>query len=171
MLTIWQFIQESWIMTWSNWPAISDALKALGGLVALIGGPLALLTYRRSVKTRRAEWLQSLHERFFETDRYTEIRRVLDYKEQPAYDELAVAVQSGIHHDLTDELWRYLNFFELLAGLKELRQISDKEIVRLFDYDLRLIKGQEFILKALEPEGFDGLDKLLRTVKFEVTTP
>lgn len=151
-----------------DWQALSDVVKTLGGLVAIVGAPLAYLTYRRSVKTKRAEWLQSLHGKFFETERYTAIRRVLDYSEEPTYSALAGAVASGTHHPLADELWRYLNFFELLAGLKQLGQISDKEIVRLFDYDLRLIQRQEFIMKALDPEGFDGLAHLLRTVRFEV---
>ena len=52
-----------------------------------------------------------------------------------------------------------------------LRQISDEEILRLFDYDLGLIKNREFIQNALGPEGFDGLAQLLETLRFEVTTP
>ncbi len=76
-----------------------------------------------------------------------------------------------MHHRLADDLWRYLNFFELLAGLRQLRQISDEEIVRLFDYDLRLIKRQAFIMDALDPEGFDGLVNLLATVRFDLTKP
>jgi len=118
------------------WSDIAEVLKALGGLVAVLGVPLAFWTYRRSVRTKRAEWLASLHEKFFETDRYTQIRRVLDYREEPHYAQLAIAVQAGTHHSLADELWRYLNFFEFLAGLHQLRQISETEIVRLFDYDL-----------------------------------
>ncbi len=153
---------------WSmGWTLLSDIIKTAGGGVALVGVPLAYVTYRRSVKTRRAEWLGSLHEKFFETDRYADVRRVLDYREEPLYTELAAAVTGGVHHHLADELWRYLNFFELLAGLRELGQISDEEIVRLFDYDLRLIKRQEFIVKALEPEGFDGLAQLLDTLRLE----
>jgi hypothetical protein len=152
-----------------DWQFTFDLIKAIGGSVAIIAAPLAYVQYRRSVKTKRAEWLESLHEKFFETERYAEVRRVLDYAEQPAYDELAAAVSAGIHHRVADDLWRYLNFFELLAGLRQLKQISDKEIVRLFDYDLRLMKRQEFIMNALEPEGFDGLDNLLKTVRLEVT--
>jgi hypothetical protein len=149
------------------WSAIAEVLKALGGIVALLGVPLAYFTYLRSVRTKRAEWLASLHEKFFETDRYARIRRVLDYREQPTYDQLAAAVLAGTQHPLADELWRYLNFFEFLAGLRQLGQISDSEIVRLFDYDLKLIKGKEFIRAALEPEGFDGLAQLLRTVPLQ----
>src|SRR5256885_1072660 len=102
-----------------------DVLKAVGGLVAILGFPLALFTYYRSVRTKRAEWLASLHEKFFESDRYTNIRRVLDYHVEPEYAELASAVMTQRHHHLADELYRYLNFFELLAGLRALKQISD----------------------------------------------
>ena len=151
-----------------NWSLIAEVLKAAGGAVALLGIPITYLAYNRSVQTKRAEWLASLHEKFFETDRYARIRRVLDYAEEPVYGQLAAAVSNGVYHSLADELWRYLNFFEFLAGLRQLGQISDKEIVRLFDYDLRLIRRQEFIMNALDPEGFDGLAILLRTVRFDV---
>ena len=153
-----------------NWGAIADVFKTLGGAVALIGVPFAYLTYTRSVQMKRAEWLGTLHEKFFETGRYAALRRVLDYVQQPSYDELAAAVSSGTYHPLTDDLWRYLNFFELLAGLRQLGQISDKEIIRLFDYDLRLITRHQFIMAALGPEGFDGLEQLLHTLRLEVTT-
>ena len=146
-------------------------MRTAGGAVALVGIPLAYVTYRRSVRTRRAEWLGSLHEKFFETDRYSTVRRVLDYREEPVYSELGAAVASALYHPLVDELWRYLNFFELLAGLRQLRQISDEEILRLLDYDLRLIKSREFIQRALEPEGFDGLAQLLTSLPLATTTP
>jgi len=57
----------------------------------------------------------------------------------------------------------------LLVGLRQLGQISDKEIVRLFDYDLRLIRRHTFVMKALDPEGFDGLEQLLQDVRLAVT--
>lgn len=151
-----------------NWSLIAEVLKAAGGAVALLGIPITYLAYNRSVQTKRAQWLASLHENFFETDRYNEIRRVLDYAEEPSYAQLAAAVAAGTYHPIADELWRYLNFFEFLAGLRQLGQISDKEIIRLFDYDLRLIRKQEFIMNALDPEGFDGLVILLRTVRFDI---
>jgi hypothetical protein len=147
-----------------TWTAISELLKALGGLIALLSFPLALRTYRRSVKTRRAEWLASLHEKGFESDRYQDIRRVLDYHSEPEFSALQLAITTQAHHPLADELYRYLNFFEFLAGLRGLGQISDEEIVGLFEYDLRLIKQHEFIMNALRPQGFERLADLL-TVK------
>ena len=146
--------------------ALLELLKALGGLVALLGFLFALVTYRRSVKTKRAEWLASLHEKFFESDRYREIRRVLDYNAEPLYSELVDAIATGTHHALADELYRYLNFFELLAGLRGLGQISDDEIIGLFDYDLRLIRQHAFIVAALRPQGFERLADLIMAKHF-----
>jgi hypothetical protein len=143
-------------------------LKALGGVVALIGLAVALVNYRRSVRTRRAEWLASLHEKFFESDRYKEVRRVLDYHSEPQYSELVTAIAAEGHHPLADELYRYLNFFELLAGLRLLGQISDEEIIGLFDYDLRLIKQHEFVATVLRPQGFERLAALLETKHFRL---
>jgi hypothetical protein len=87
-----------------NWSLIGDILKAAGGAVAVLGIPVTYLTYRRSVQTKRAEWLASLHEKFFETDRYARIRRVLDYVEEPLYGELSAAVSSGDYHELAEDL-------------------------------------------------------------------
>ena len=140
---------------------IAEAMKALGGLLAVLSFPFALWTYRNSVKTRRAEWLASLHEKFFESDRYKDIRRVLDYRSEPEYSNLVRAIADGTHHLLADELYRYLNFFEFLAGLRGLGQISDDEIIGLFDYDLRLLKQHELIMNALRPQGFERLADLL----------
>lgn len=141
-----------------------DFVKALGGVVALLGVPTALLTYARSVRTRRAEWLASLHEKFFESDRYAHIRRILDYRPEPEYSDLAAAVAAERHHPTVDELYRYLNFFELLAGLRQLGQISDHEIKRLFDYDIRMIGQHEFVVRALVPQGFEQLAKLVKSI-------
>lgn len=141
-------------------------LKIAGALVAVLGFPFAIFTYHRSARTKRAEWLSSLHEKFFESDRYANIRQILDYRVEPGYSELAEAVMAERHHPLADDLYRYLNFFELLAGLRQLKQISDDEIHGLFDYDLKLIRQHEFIVKTLKPQGFERLDELLGTKPF-----
>lgn len=146
--------------------AFAEVLKSLGGIVAVLGFLVAVFTYYRTGRTKRAEWLSSLHERFFETERYSRVRRVLDYLPEPEYSELSAAVTAEKHHPIADELYRYLNFFELLAGLRELKQISDAEIKGLFDYDLKLIREHEFIINILKPQGFERLDALLKTSSF-----
>ncbi|MDP9201922.1 MAG: hypothetical protein M3P26_08365, partial [Gemmatimonadota bacterium] len=133
---------------------LAEIVKAIAGVIGILGIPAGYITYRRSVRTRRADWLVSLHEKFFETDRYARVRRVLDYRQEPDYSDLAQAVREQRHHPLADEFYRYLNFFELLASLRKLRQISDDEIVGLFDYDLRMIATHQFVIDALRPQGF-----------------
>jgi hypothetical protein len=145
-----------------NWPLAADITTAL---VAVVAAPVAYITYRRSVRTKRAEWLASLHETFFETERYAHVRRVLDYQEEPLYTELAQAVAAGTYLPLADEFYRYLNFFELMASLRELREISDEEILGLFEYDLRLLTKHRFILDALPVQGFERLPKLLQQTR------
>lgn len=149
-----------------DWTAAADIVKTIAGVVGILGLPAAYLTYRRSVRTRRADWLVSLHEKFFETERYAWVRRVLDYRQEPDYSSLAQAVKEQKHSPLADEFYRYLNFFELLASLRKLGQISDEEIIGLFDYDLRMIAEQQFIVDALRPQGFERLADLLRTGPF-----
>jgi hypothetical protein len=61
--------------------AVDMATKIFG----VLGGAFALWTFRHTNRTRRAEWLASLHEQFFETDRYVKVRRVLDYAVEPEY--------------------------------------------------------------------------------------
>lgn len=149
-------------MTWELAAAIGTTLA---GLTAVLGAPWAIVSYWRSVRTRRAEWLTSLHEKFFETDRYANIRRVLDYRTEPEYSQLSTAVAAGSYHPLADELYRYLNFFELIASLRDLNQISEKEITALFDYDLRTLTNHSFVVTALGPQGFEKLPSLLKTIK------
>ena len=145
-----------------NWTQITQIIGTIAASVALLTALTAVFTYRRSVRTRRAEWLVSLHEKFFETERYATIRRVLDYREEPLYTELSSAIANGKSHPLAEELYRYLNFFELLAELQHLKQISKREIAALFDYDLRALPDHQFIVDVLAPQGFERLDDLLR---------
>lgn len=44
-----------------------------------------------------------------------------------------------------------LNFFEFLAGLRKLGQVSKREIQILFDDDLRMLRQHDFVMAVLEP--------------------
>jgi hypothetical protein len=74
---------------------IVELAKGAASLVAIVGLPATYFTYRRTDRTRRANLLISLHVRFFETELYTRIRRILDYKREPEYSQLADAVATG----------------------------------------------------------------------------
>ena len=83
------------------------------------------------------------------------IRRVLDYRQEPEYTRLADAVAGEGSNPVADELYRYLNFFELLASLATLKQLKSEEILKLFEYDLKLIKESRFVMNALRPQRFE----------------
>ena len=148
-----------------DWSLAGEITRVLAGVVALLGAPFAYLSYRRSVRTKRAEWLASLHDKFFETDRYAQVRRLLDYHEEPQYSDLVRTVTSGTHSPLADEFYRYLNFFELLASLRQLGEISNNEILGLFEYDLTMLTKHQFVLDALPAQGFDRLPQLLQATR------
>jgi hypothetical protein len=147
-----------------DWSTAANIATVLAGLVAVLSAPFATYTYRKSVRAKRAEWLASLHEKFFETDRYSRVRRILDYREEPSYSQLATAVAEGRSDPLAAELFRYLNFFELLASLRDLGEISPTEIKVLFEYDLKALQEHQFIRDALSPEGFERLPELFRLI-------
>lgn len=148
-------------MDCDDWVLAANVATTVGTVAGILGGGFALWTFVHASRTRRAEWLASLHEQFFETDRYVNVRRVLDYRSDPEYSELRTAVATEQPHKLADELYRYLNFFEFLASLRQLQQISDQEILSLFEYDLRMLGDHEFVVAALKPQGFEHLADLL----------
>ena len=139
----------------------AQIIAIVGGVVAIFAGLGAVFTYFRATRAKRAEWLASLYQRFYETDRHARIQRLLDYHLEPEYSELTSAVGAGRYHELADELYRYLNFFEFMGSLAELRQISRREIYALFEYDLQMLSRHQFILDVLAPQGFERLPRLL----------
>ena len=144
-----------------NWSVTGDVVRTVAAIVAIAGGVIALLQFRRANRSRRAEWLASLHDQFFETGRYGRVRRALDYRAEPDYSTLKAAVDGEAPHEIADELYRYLNFFEFLAGLRKLGQVSKREIQILFDYDLKMLRQHDFVMAVLEPQGFEQLHELL----------
>ena len=143
-----------------DWTLAMDVTKALAGIAAIGGGGLVLWQFFQANRTKRAQWLASLHEQFFEKGRYDRVRRALDYEAEPDYSELRSAIKNEQRQEIADDLYRYLNFFEFLAGLLRLRQISKKEVLMLFDYDLSMICRHGFVVDALRPQGFEQLHRM-----------
>lgn len=56
----------------------------------------------------------------------------------------------------------YLNFFEFVAGLKAMKQLSLHEIKMLFEYYIRLLKRHDFVVKFIENQSFENLNKTLK---------
>jgi len=129
---------------------------------AIVGGVIALWTFWRTAKTRRAEWLSNLHAKFFEAASYKRIRRVLDSDDtDPEFSKLRDEVIADRSSEVVEEFVDFLNFFEFVASLRELGQIREREITMLFDYYLRLLCKHDFVRTYIQKNGFEQLDQFL----------
>lgn len=133
--------------------------RVLLDLFAIIAGTIAIATYRRSARVRRAEWLSSLHSKFFETSTYKKIRQVLEARGED-YVALRKALTDNQTNDDVELFVDYLNFFEFVGSLRELGQLSSDEIDRLFDYYLRQLSDEPVLRQFVETQGFEGLADL-----------
>jgi len=134
----------------------------------VVGGVIALATFWRSAKLKRAEWLYNLHVKFYEASNYKAIRRILDYEPPAELTRLRETIERGANDDLAEALVDYLNFFEFVASLWKLKQLSEREIMMLFEYYLRRIRDHQFVLTFVQQEGFESLGELLKKLPASV---
>jgi hypothetical protein len=136
-------------------------LDVVWKISAVLGGTLALFTFWRTAKVRRAEWLSNLHAKFFEAPGYKRIRRVLDSSDSaPDLSKLRDDIAADAASELAEEFVDYLNFFEFVASLRKLRQLKLHEITMLFDYYLRLLSKHDFVRTYIRKNGFEQLELL-----------
>src|SRR4051794_3513312 len=97
-----------------------DSLARLGlQLVGIVTPIVAVVAYRRSVKTRRAEWLSGLHAKFYEAETYKNIRHIVD-NEPAEFTSFRETVSAGGADKTVENFVDYLNFFEFIASLWKL---------------------------------------------------
>jgi hypothetical protein len=151
-----------------------DWIEVGKAALLLLGAVVALWQYRIGTNLKKAEWIESLHSKFFESDTYKNIRRILDYESQPDFANLKTGLSDGSadHGELCESFVDYLNFFEFIASLGELNQLTKREIFMLFDYYLHLLHRHEFIRCYIREQGFESLEKLLDSLTPKpVSTP
>lgn len=137
----------------SGW-GVQDWLDA-GVAVVTIGGGIAIaLVYYHDHRRKKAEWMHALYVKFFENKQFKKLRRIMDH--EGITPEWMATVKNE------ERLVDYLNFFEQIASLHTMGQISMEEIERLFDYYLKLISVQPLIRAYVKQWGFEDLDKLLK---------
>lgn len=138
-------------------------LKTGTEIVAVAAAVFAYFQFRSNVRTRRAEWLLSLYERFYERSTFHEIRKILDSPPRPSleYQRLESDIESGTDGPHVEALNNYLNFFEFVAALQKRGALSQGEILDLFDYYLRNLRRTSFLLRYIRAQGFEGLTRLL----------
>ena len=144
--------------------AYLDYLVKIG---TIIGGIFAINTYINNIKLRKAQWLYSLYEKFYESETYKNIRYIIDYERDDDINALKNAIYFSNNDTLVEELVDYLNFFEFIASLWVMKQLTVHEIAMLFEYYILRIYDHEFIVEFLKEEGFKQLPKLVYRLKEE----
>ena len=116
-------------MEGKDWAAVFAAI------VAALVGSFGVHAYWLISQLKRAEWIEKLHAKFFESQIYKRVRKVLDYRTTPDFETLKlIAEDQKGDDDLCESFVDYLNFFEYIASLWVLKQLKLTEIHILFDY-------------------------------------
>ena len=140
---------------------LKTILNYLVALITISGGVFTIYTYWKNSKLKRSEWLYNLYEKFYEKDNYKRIRYIIDYEREEDIKRLKRGVLDDCEDELVEELVDYLNFFEFIASLWVMKQLTSKEIAMVFEYYILRIYDHDFIVKFLNDEGFKQLPLLV----------
>jgi len=149
---------------------VEKPLKSIFYLGSVIGIFYTLCTYHRNSQLERAKWLNSLYGKFYEQDQYKNLRRIIDY-ETPKLDEIRKSIEKSKKGgeeesiELRDELDDYLNFFEFIASLWKMKQLSLDQVKMIFEYYINRIADHKFLLDHITDQGFENLNALLSQFK------
>jgi tRNA-dihydrouridine synthase len=133
---------------------VASSLSALGVLVGVA-------TYWRTMHVRRAEWLYTMYQKFYENEAFKTVRRELLYRPE-SFTFASNGALTEAEEQRIEALDDYLNFFELLASLWALRQIKTDELQMLFDYYLKNIAQNAAVRRYVQEEGFENLQQLIQ---------
>ena len=142
-------------------------LQAAQTAFIVVGGLFAGRTYLRDSTVKKAEWLERLHDKFFYTDEYKSVRRILDYGSVDNYASFQEAIDSDIANEDQEDLIDYLNFFHFIAALWKNGQLKDEEVKMLFDYYVCLLTKHDFIMTYMKREGFHNLLEMIHSFGYE----
>lgn len=147
---------------------VAQVVTIVFQVVALTAAAITVFTFWRNGTLRRAEWLSELHGKFYEENTYKRVRLILDYRPEPDYTRLRVSVSpKGGDNELAEGFVDYLNFFEFIATLLKLRQLSFREIDMMFDYYIDNLRGHQddFVMEFVREHGFENLKELIRSFR------
>ena len=85
--------------------------------ITALGIWLSWRTFKANQTIRKAEWLKSLYEKFYENSVYKDVRRWLDFEKLE--NELKDDPENIKEEKVTD----FLNFFEFIASLEKMKQL------------------------------------------------
>jgi hypothetical protein len=132
------------------------SIKDLATIVGAVAALWAIYVYLTNSRLRRAEWLASLYEKFYERPDLKEIREILDCEGNDSADITKLV------RDEPSKFSDYLNFFEFVAVLQNSRQLKKAEIEDLFGYYLGCLENCPPVRNYIARKGYEQLDRLLR---------
>jgi hypothetical protein len=155
------------LTAWGNY--LTGTATLILAFAAVAAGSLAISDYRKRMVAEKSKWLLQLYEKLFENPQYKSVRRQLDFEDTDDIRAL-IKLDADKGKFAPDEQTRfdaftdYLNFFELVAHLKVIGQLTSDDIQATFDYYLKLLTPQHNpqIRSYLKKEGFENLDRLLQ---------
>ena len=137
-----------------------DHMKAIAEIISYVLGigaaVVAAKTYASNSRRERAKWAVQLYEKFYESDQYKTMREALDCDPD---EELVLQHVRQEGTEFTD----YLNFFELVTFLTESKQLSQSDVLKLFQYYLHCLKRHKTVMKYVndKDKGFEQLSGFL----------
>jgi hypothetical protein len=139
---------------------------SIGAGAALFTAVQALRAFQTNLKVRRAEWLSTLYDSFYVKSELKGIRAALDYPGSE-HDELLRCIDSDKENWVRLEpLVDYLNFFEFIAVLWIMNQLSIEEIKLMFGYYLRRLGEERSVVEFCREGGFKNLLRLLEKLGY-----
>lgn len=132
---------------------VVQILSYIAGAAAAVS---AVFVYRNNSRRERARWVESLYSRFFEKSELKQVRDTLDCDSDDAKVNALVTEESAGWTD-------YLNFFELVAYLRESKQLAAEDVKALFEYYIGCLNRHRVVVEYIrdETKGFKYLRRLL----------
>ncbi len=142
-----------------------DIVLKIAGILGSVGVILSAITFYQNSRLRRATWITELHKKFFETDQYKHMRRVLDYQTEE-YELLksSFSTWSSDQVELQEKFVDYINFFEYIQTLVAMEQLTLAEVNSLFGYQIRQLADTDWIMHAFEQSKSLKLKRMVQDV-------
>jgi hypothetical protein len=130
----------------------------LSAAIACISVIVAVKTYRKSVRTKEAEFISQLHLDFFVEKTYKKIRDILD-DDQEAASTIIDRLVKAESADFTD----FLNFFELAAYFESCDTLSTEAVEAILGYYMNLFEENQSLREYIRNprKSFEYLDSYL----------
>jgi len=139
-----------------SWELLKSILEAAYYLIASVAVIFAYYTYRKNSRLEQARWASNFYEKFYETDRYKEVRNLLDCPTDLTKVNNLIEAESP---EFTD----YLNFFEHIVIFTESGQLNKQDVEDSFGYYLNCLDKLEKVKEYIDnkEKGYEKLSKYL----------